>query len=183
MSVPLTQEQAAELADLSVRHLRRLEKESNPPPRETAGGYSPRDYGDWLRSRALAGVSIGEDGTAYNYEAERARLTHEQADKTALENAELRADMVRMSIVEQYWASMGAALRSKLISIPNRLGALLPDPVLRVKFTGQAETLIFEALGELQEDAVPPALRKRAQTAKRNDNAGAGRKRRPKGAI
>jgi phage terminase Nu1 subunit (DNA packaging protein) len=164
MSVPLTQEQAADLAGISVRHLRRLEKESNPPPREAAGGYSPRDYGDWLRSRALASVSIGEDGTGYSYEAERARLTHEQADKTALENAEMRADMVRMTIVEQH-------------SIPSRLGGLLPDAALRVKFTVEAETLIYDALAEIQKDAVPPALRQRAQRAARDGSAGKPRKR------
>jgi hypothetical protein len=169
MSAPLTQEQAAELAGLTVRHLRRLDREDNPPPRESSGGYPARDYGEWLKSRALAGVTVADDGTVYVYEAERARLTHEQANKTALENAELRADMVRMTVVESYWASLGAACRAKLVSVPSKLGALVADASARVKFIGQAEALIYDALAEIQSDAVPHDIRARAARSRRDD--------------
>ena len=170
MSAPaLAQEQAAELAGLTVRHLRRLDKEDNPPPRTASGTYPCTEFGAWLRQRALRGVSIGDDGTVYNYEAERARLTHEQADKTALENAELRGDLARMSVVEQWWSELGAAMRGKLVAIPSRLAALIADVPLRARFTTQAEALMFEALAEIQKDAVPAAIRARIGRARRDD--------------
>lgn len=161
MSVPLTQEQAAELAGLTVRHLRRLERESNPPPRESSGGYPASEYGAWLKSRALSGVTIGDDGTVYNYEAERARLTHEQANKAELEVAELRGELVRSSEVGPYWADMVASMRSKLIGTPPNIAALIADPVARAKVQAQAESLVYQALAEIEKDGLPSAARER----------------------
>lgn len=160
---------AAELAGLTERHFYRLLNGDNPPPRNADGTFPSREFGVWLKSRALSGISVGDDGTVYNYEAERARLTHEQADKTALENSELRADLVRMSVVESYWASLGAACRSKLVSIPSKLGTLVADATARVKLIGQAEALIYDALAEIQSDAVPHDVRARAARSRRDD--------------
>lgn len=161
MSAPLTQEQAAELAGLTVRHLRRLDRESNPPPRESSGGYPAAEYGAWLKSRALSSVSVGDDGTVYNYEAERARLTHEQANKVALEVAELRGELVRSSEVGPYWSDMVASMRSKLIGTPPNIAALIADPVVRVKVQAQAESLVYQALAEIEKDGLPDAARER----------------------
>ncbi len=162
--IVITQEQAAALAALTTRRLRQLAHEADAPPRDETG-YPARAFGDWLRQRALSGVSITDDGDVYVYEVERARLTHEQADKTALENAALRADLVRMQVVEQYWAALGAILRSKLISIPAQIAALIPDPQQRAKLSTQVEKLIFEAMAEIQKDAVPSQIREQAERA------------------
>ncbi len=163
--ITINQATAAALAGLTGRRLQQMVHESDPPPRDATGGYPAREYGDWLKSRALAGVSIADDGTVYVYEVERARLVHEQADKTALENAALRADLVRMSVVEEYWAALGAILRSKLTAIPSQIGALIPDPQQRAKLAGQVERLIFEAMAEIQKDAVPSQIREQAERA------------------
>lgn len=167
MSVKFTD--AAELAGLTERHFRRLLSGDDPPPRNADGACPPRELGEWLKRRALSGVSVGDDGTVYNYEAERARLTHEQADKVALEVAELRADLVRMSVVESHWSDMGASLRAKLVSIPSKLSALVADPILRAKFHAQSEALIYEGLAEIQKDAVPATVRSRADRSRRDD--------------
>lgn len=167
MSVQFTD--AAELAGLTERHFRRLLTGDDPPPRSADGTCPARELGEWLKRRALSGVSVGDDGTVYNYEAERARLTHEQADKVSLEVSELRADLVRMSVVEAYWADLGASLRSKLVSIPSKLSALVADPILRAKFHAQSEALIYEGLAEIQKDAVPAAVRGRADRSRGGD--------------
>lgn len=133
-----------------------------------AGGITLADVVALVQWRTRRDVGIS-GGIAYDYEAERARLTHEQADKTALENAELRADLVRMSVVESYWASLGAACRSKLVSIPSKLGTLVADATARVKLIGQAEALIYDALAEIQSDAVPHDIRARAARSRRDD--------------
>jgi hypothetical protein len=161
MSAPLTQEQAAELAGLTVRHLRRLDRESNPPPRESSGGYPAAEYGAWLKSRALSGVSVGDDGTVYNYEAERARLTHEQANKAGLEVAELRGELVRSSEVGPYWADMVSSMRAKLVGTPPKIAALIADPIARAKVQAQSEAFVYEALAEIEKDGLPDAARER----------------------
>ncbi len=162
--IAINQTQAAALAGLTRRRLQQLAHEADAPPRDETG-YPARAFGDWLRQRALSGVSITDDGDVYVYEVERARLTHEQADKTALENAALRADLVRMQVVEQYWAALGAILRSKLTAIPSQVGAMIPDPQQRAKLSGQVERLIFEAMAEIQRDAVPSEIRAQAERA------------------
>lgn len=171
MSAPLTQEQAAELAGLTVRHLRRLDRESNPPPRESSGGYPAAEYGAWLKARALSGVSVGDDGTIYNYEAERARLTHEQANKVALEVAELRGELVRSSEVGPYWSDMVASMRGKLVALPSKLSALIADVVMRGKLQAQSEALVYEALAEIEKDGLPAAARERFARSAGKDGA------------
>ena len=174
MSVPLTQEQAAELAGLTVRHLRRLDRESNPPPRESSGGYPAAEYGAWLKSRALSGVSVGDDGTVYNYEAERARLTHEQANKVSLEVAELRGELVRASEVGPYWDDMVSSMRAKLVGMPPKLAAMIADAIARAKFQSQAEAAVYEALAEIEKDGLPAAARERHARAAGKSRAESG---------
>lgn len=159
----LTQAQVASILDVTTRRVRQMHQEGKGPPQNAGGQYDESGFGKWMREQA-ADTSGG-----YNYEVERARLTHEQANKTALENAELRADLVRMTVVESYWAALGAACRAKLVSLPSKLGALVADAVARVKFIGQAEALIYDALAEIQNDAVPHDVRARAARSRRDD--------------
>lgn len=170
----LQQAVAAALAGITTRRLQQLQHESDPPPRNPDGTYPPREFGDWLRRRAVADIHVGDDGTVYNYEAERARLTHEQADKTALENAELRGDLVRSSMVGPYWAEMVASMRGKLISLPSKLSALIGDVVARAKLLSQSEALVYEALAEIERDGLPIAVRERIARAARTAGAESG---------
>lgn len=159
----LSQSQVASVLGITARRVRQMHQEGKGPQQNSDGQYDEADFGQWLRAQAA------DNSGGYNYEAERARLTHEQANKTALENAELRADLVRMTVVESYWASLGAACRAKLVSVPSKLGALVADASARVKFIGQAEALIYDALAEIQSDAVPHDVRARAARSRRDD--------------
>jgi Arc/MetJ-type ribon-helix-helix transcriptional regulator len=114
-----------------------------------------------LKSRALSGVSVGDDGTVYNYEAERARLTHEQANKVSLEVAELRGELVRASEVGPYWDDMVSSMRAKLVGMPPKLAAMIADAIARAKFQSQAEAAVYEALAEIEKDGLPAAARER----------------------
>jgi hypothetical protein len=159
----LTQAQVALVLGITARRLRQMHQEGEAPPQNAQGQYEEAEFGMWLQRK------LAPQTGAYVYEEERARLTHEQADKTALEVAELRADLVRMSVVEAHWSQMGAALRAKLVSIPSKVGALVADPVQRVKFVGQSEALIYDALAEIQQDAIPASIRARATRARDGD--------------
>lgn len=73
----------------------------------------------------------GNKGLSENIDltAERARLAKEQADKVALQNAALRAEMVDVRTVEATWLSASTAARRRLLAIPSRMrnAGLEPD--------------------------------------------------------
>lgn len=104
---------------------------------------------------------------------ERTRLTKAQADKTELEVAELRAELVRTPLIEQHWQAMVAAMRAKVVSIPSKVAPQVagPDDLNRVQELIQA--VVFEALAEIAGDAFPDDVRKRlALAADQGDSDG-----------
>ena len=173
MTETLTQSQAAEVAGLTTRRLQQLDKDGSGPPRMSGGGYFAADLGRWLKDRLLSELGVANDGKAYDYEAERARLTKAQADKTELEVAELRAELVRAPLIEQHWQAMVAAMRAKVVAIPSKVAPQVagPDELNRVQELMQA--VVFEALAEIAGDAFPDDVRKRlALAADQGDSDG-----------
>jgi len=84
-----------------------------------------------------------------DYQAERARLTHHQANKTELEEQVLRGELVPSSAIESLLSNIFTAFRAKLLGLPTKAApqlVIMADPV-------EAETLIraflYEALDEL----------------------------------
>ena len=151
----LTQTQAAQIEGITSRRLRQLIQDGKGPPQDANGQHPEVEFGQWQRERAAAEVG------GYNYEAERARLTHEQANKVSLEVAELRGELVRSSEVGPYWSDMVASMRAKLVGMPPKLAALIADSIARAKFQSQAEAAVYEALAEVEKDGLPAAARER----------------------
>lgn len=149
----------------ATRILRALHQEGKGPPQNAEGQYEEGAFGRWIREQA-ADLSGG-----YNYEAERARLTHEQANRVALEVAELRGELVRSSEVGPYWSDMVASMRGKLVALPSKLSALIADVVLRGKLQAQSEALVYEALAEIEKDGLPAAARERFARSAGKDGA------------
>lgn len=169
----LTQAQAAEVVGLTTRRLRQLDDDGAGPPRLAGGDYAAADLGKWVRERLLRELGVAHDGKAYDYEAERARLTKAQADKTELEVAELRADLVRGAIVEQHWQAMVSAMRAKLVGLPSKIAPQVsgPDSLNRVQDLIQG--CVFEALAEIAGDAFPDEIRKRLDAQSHDNDDGA----------
>jgi phage terminase Nu1 subunit (DNA packaging protein) len=96
----------------------------------TYGRYMP-DGGtlrDWLliycqRQRDVAAGRGGQE--QYELTAERARLAHHQANKTRLEEEELRGSLVRIEYVSNLWATIGNNIKNKLRGIPHKTAHLL----------------------------------------------------------
>ena len=158
----LNQGDIAALAGLTTRRIRHLESEGSAPDRLPDGSYSCEAVGKWLRDRILSELGVANDGKAYDYEAERARLTKAQADRTELEVRELRAELVRMPVVEQHWQSMVASARARLLALPSRIAAQIAGPDRLQQVQDKAQALVYEALAELAGDAVPEQIRNRA---------------------
>lgn len=152
-----TQEEVAAAIGVSQSMVSKDMKAAGIP---SAGGVTLADVVALVQWRTRRDVGIS-GGIAYDYEAERARLTHEQANKAELEVAELRGELVRSSEVGPYWADMVASMRSKLIGTPPNIAALIADPVARAKVQAQAESLVYQALAEIEKDGLPSAARER----------------------
>ena len=142
---------AAALAGVGVRRLEQLAHGDDPPPRSSDGTYPPREFGEWLRRRVLADVGIGQDGTAYDYEAERARLTHHQANNAALDEAKKRGELIPAEDVAREWADLIGRARAKLLGLPPRLAAhaMTCATVREAEEFARAE--VYAALSELGE--------------------------------
>jgi len=158
----LNQEQVATLCGLTARRIRQFEQEGGGPSRKSDGSYDETAVGTWLRARIAEEHGVANDGQAYDYNAERARLTKAQADKTELEVRELRAELVRLPIIEAHWQGMIAGMRGKLLSLPSRIAAKVAGPDRLQEVQEQAQLLVYEALTEIADDAVPNEVRVRA---------------------
>lgn len=77
----------------------------------------------------LRGTASGRGGEeqVLTLTGERARLAREQADAQALKNAKLRGELVEAAEVERTWSDVLRQLRARILAVPSRLRADLPD--------------------------------------------------------
>lgn len=127
--------------------------------RGTANSYNINALHEWGVRQRIADLTIGESGDGYDLDLERARLTHHQANKTALEEQQLDGVLIRADLVEQQWSAVLSALKSHLMGMPVRLAqvCVASGHTLReVEESARAE--IYQALTELISDATEQAL-------------------------
>lgn len=113
--------------------------------------YKTEDVIQWLISREISKLTIDSEGRVHDYEAERARLTHHQANKTALEEQVLKGELLRAEEVAQVWGDMVSAFRAKMLSLPTKSAAqLVSQPDLAV-IEDVLRNQVYEALKELSD--------------------------------
>jgi phage terminase Nu1 subunit (DNA packaging protein) len=174
MPAALSQDQAAEIAGITTRRLQQLDKADEGPDRTASGGYIPAALGKWIRERILADLGVANDGKAYDYEAERARLTKAQADKTELEVAELRGELISTPKALVQIESMVAAMRSKLLSMPTKVAAkLATTPNELVKAQEAVRVEVNEALSEIASDRFQDEIQARIDRSSASREAAA----------
>jgi phage terminase Nu1 subunit (DNA packaging protein) len=169
---PLTQDQAAALRGVTTRRMRQLDGEENAPPRDDEGRYPAAEFGAWLRDHWMAEAGVANDGKSYDYNAERARLTKAQADKTELEVREIRGEVVRMPVVELHWTAMVSSMRAKLLALPSKLAAAIAPPEKLQLTMDTSQALVHEALAEIAGDAIPHDIRTRVAAQQRATDEG-----------
>ena len=135
---------------LDARNVHRL-IEKGVIARQPAGAYdlnvAREAYIVHIRERAAGREKVTRDGDL-NGEQERARKDKELADRTALQNAVTRGELVSIEAVGQLVERDFTVVRERLLSIPGKLGADLSRPqAVRV------EDEIRDALQELHEPA------------------------------
>lgn len=151
---PITQQQAADILGVTLRHFQRIIQEPGAPPKIVnadgrASGFGCGEYGKWLRSRFSAEMGVGDDGKVYDEKLERARLLHHQANNESLKEEVNRRELLRASDVESAWSDMVVSFRSKLLGLPSRaahVASSLQDPK---EIEDLLSSIVNEALHEL----------------------------------
>jgi len=148
------QQVRAMLGGVDDRTIARWQQRANDPlPVASRGRPIQYDIGDvhkWGVRQRLADMTVADDGTVYDIDAERGRLTHHQANKTALEEQALAGVLIRADLVEQQWSAIAAGLRAHLLALPVRLAqvAVASGSELR-EVERAARDEIYGALAEM----------------------------------
>lgn len=151
----VNKKELSEILDKSQQTLTTWQKNGMPIFAEGSNGqshqYKTEDCIQWLINREISKLTIDEDGRVHDYEAERARLTHHQANKTALEEEVLKGNLLKAELVDRVWGDMISAFRAKMLSLPTKTAAtLVNEPDIAVIETILREQ-VYEALTELSD--------------------------------
>lgn len=144
----ITQGQAAALLGVTTRRIRQRSQEESPPPQDEAGQYPCEAFGKWMQNDWRRGMNFNEEGIAYDYDAERARLTHHQANNAALEEQTKHRLLIPAEQVRQTWSDIVAAARAKLLALPARLASSCAGKKSS-EVEEEARSIVYEALTEL----------------------------------
>lgn len=134
----------AKLLDMTPRRVQQIANEGIIPKPKGRGQYEivPCVVG---YIRHIKGMLNGEAG---DLASEKARLTRAQADKTEIEIAKLRGDLVSLADAECGWSALVGAFRAKMLTLPPRAATTVLN-----KSEKDAERLltdmVSEALAEL----------------------------------
>lgn len=93
--------------------------------------------------------SRDDDGNVIVFEAERARLTKEQADKAAMQNAVTRGVLVDVEEVAQHWGGLLTNCKTKLLAIPTKAAPMVIGSKSLPQVREVLEKFIREALHDL----------------------------------
>jgi len=93
--------------------------------------------------------------TDYDYDTEKARLTHHQANIASLEEEIKRKNLLPAELVQSHWEQMAANTRGKLLNIPGRLAASVMGAETVQEAEKAAMDLVREALEELSGNGIP----------------------------
>ena len=108
------------------------------------------------------------DGSVYDMEKERARLTHHQANNEALKERETRGELISTELVLAGWQEKQAALRARLLPLPVKVAPLvIAANGDRVEIEETLKGAIYEALEELAGEGIPDEVARRLAAIER----------------
>lgn len=114
------------------------------------GGESVFDTAEvirWMIARECGAKD--ENGNVIVLEAERARLTKEQADKTAMQNEVMRGNLLDGRAVAEHWGTVIVNAKTRLLSIPTKAAPMLLGAKTMPQAREIVERFIIEVLNDL----------------------------------
>jgi len=149
----LTINEVAILANVSERHMYRLVSgdasipESARPPRRPDGSFELEAVGAWLRGRA------DDAGLKQERDIQAARKDAALAEKTELENAVRRGELVEASEVVAGWQMILMRARTRLLQVPSIAAPLVVAETDQFTVQELLQDMVRDALTEL---SAPP---------------------------
>ena len=148
----------ARLFVLTPRRIQQLAAEGIIP-KGSHGSYplapAITGYVTWLQKK-VSGETDSVDLTT-----QRARLAKEQADKTAMENAQLRGVLVHAEDVIVTWTTCASAMRARMLAAPTKVAPMARAAATDAEAAAVIEAEVLEALEELSADGLPAGARAR----------------------
>lgn len=151
----MTVTQVAAILSVTERRVYQLRDKPNPPPINEQGKIPCVEFGVWYRHYLLEKIGVNQDGTVYDLNAEKARLTHHQANISELEEDTKKGNLIPAEIVKQHWETKAANTRAKLLNLPGRLAVSVVGANTIQDAEKTARQLITEALNELSGNGLP----------------------------
>ena len=122
--------------------------------------YDVRECFLWWHRRELSLLKVSDNGELIDYEAERTRLTKEQADGQALKNAVARRELAPVKLLEFALSVIAESINSIFESIPLKIKNKVPSltaaeveiitrEVIKAKNAASKSKLDFSKLEEL----------------------------------
>lgn len=114
--------------------------------------YETADVINWIVDREIATrvqQHGGDNENFYDYELERGRLTHHQANKTALEEQRLAGELIDQDFHEEIISDMAATIRANALAIPTKGAHLFLNLSELEEIQAHLKTLIYDLLEEL----------------------------------
>lgn len=130
----INKQQAAYMLDVDERTLTKYQNNKDDPlpikvkgKRGQANSYDPAEIIKWKLRKELSKLSLSGSGEIIDGDAEKARLTREQADGQALKNAITRKEVAPIELLEWSLSNLGGQIKSILESIPLKVKKRLPQ--------------------------------------------------------
>jgi len=129
----VNKQQATYMLDVTERSMTNWQNRKEDPlpikdkgKRGQSNSYDPQELVRWKVRQAVGKLTVNENGDLVDYEAERARLTKEQADGQSLKNAVTRRELAPVDMLEYALSNISEQVNSILESIPLKVKNRLP---------------------------------------------------------
>lgn len=146
-------------------------REKDPLPiaikgaRGVANQYDIGVVNDWGVRQALEKPRYMHAGRAHDFQKERARLTHNQAERAELENAITRGELIPANQVEETWTNHVLRMRSRLLALPSKIAPTLSGLDTYSEVFEIIRAACYEALEELSTDGLSEEQLNRIESA------------------
>jgi phage terminase Nu1 subunit (DNA packaging protein) len=167
----LTGDQAANLLTLTRRQVIKLANDNHLPRNGDSSYPFPAVVHAYIRYLRDRSVGQGGGGESPDVASERTRLTREQADKVALDNAQRRGELIPSSVIRVALDRTFTAFKSRIEAIPRKAVPRLKECETDASREKSLRGLCREALDELSRTDFDKLLPDDADGADGVDNA------------
>ena len=102
----------------------------------------------WYSERVSTTVEP-EKKSKYDYNAEKSRLMHHQANNEALKEKVALGELVKVEEVINKWSQASLSMRNKLLTLPSRIAKISTTLNNEIEIQLEVENQIHQALNEL----------------------------------